>query len=321
MSILTDALQAADSIAIVGHIRPDGDCVGSCLGLWNYLTEHYPEKETQVYLEPPADKFRYLNLFDRICSEAADEKTYDLFIGMDSGAADRFGTFSVYFETAGKSICVDHHKTNTQYADIQIVEPEASSTCEVLYGLLEEEKIGLETAKCLYTGIVHDTGVFKYSCTSSKTMLIAGKLMERGINTTDIIDGSFYRRTYIQNQVLGRVLMESMLFMDGLCIVGSMKLKDMDFFGVSGTDMDGIIDQLRLTNGVECAIFAYETEPHIYKVSLRSNNIVDVSKVAEFFGGGGHVRAAGCNMSGSMHDVVNNISPHIEKQLQEQGYV
>ena len=195
---------------------------------------------------------------------------------------------------------------------------DASSTCEVLFGLLEEEKISKEVAECIYTGIIHDTGVFKYSCTSAHTMTVAGKLMEKGIDFSSIIDDSFYRKTYVQNQILGRALLESITFLDGKCIFSVIRAKDMDFYGVSSKDMDGIIDQLRITEGIECAIFMYETGSQEFKVSLRSNNIVDVSKIAAYFGGGGHVKAAGCTMSGSIYDVINNLSSHIEKQLKAQ---
>jgi len=111
---------------------------------------------------------------------------------------------------------------------------------------------------------------------------------------------SFYKKTYVQNQILGRALLESVTFLDGKCIFGALRQKDMNFYGVTSADLDGIVDQLRVTEGVECAIFLYETENHVFKVSMRSNHLVDVSKVAAFFGGGGHVRAAGCTMSGSV---------------------
>ena len=163
--------------------------------------------------------------------------------------------------------------------------------------------------------IVHDTGVFKYSCTSAKTMEIAGFLMGKGVDFGSIIDNSFYKKTYVQNQIMGRALLESITFLDGKAIFSALRQSDLDFYGVTGKDLDGIIDQLRLTEGVEVAIFLYETGPQQYKVSLRSQKIVDVSQVAFYFGGGGHVRAAGCTMSGSIHDVINNLSLHIAKQL------
>ena len=141
--------------------------------------------------------------------------------------------------------------------------------------------------------------------------------MGKGVDFGSIIDDSFYRKTYIQNQILGRALLESITFLDGRCIFSAIRQNVMELYGVDGRDMDGIIDQLRLTEGVEAAIFLYQTGAQEYKVSLRSQSIVDVSKIAAFFGGGGHVRAAGCTMSGSIHDVINNLSLHIAKQLEE----
>ena len=112
-------------------------------------------------------------------------------------------------------------------------------------------------------------------------------------------------------------MLESVLFLDGKCIFSVVRKQDMDFYGVEASDLDGIVDQLRVTDGVEVAIFLHETENHVYKVSMRSNNLVNVSQVAAYFGGGGHIRAAGCTMSGSVHDVINNLSALIEKQIKE----
>ena len=155
--------------------------------------------------------------------------------------------------------------------------------------------------------MVHDTGVFQYSSTSPETMRIAGELMKTGFNFSKIIDESFYQKTYIQNQVMGRVLAESILLLDGKCIIGYLKKKDLDFYGVEGKDLDGIVSQLRLTEGVEVAMFLYELETQNFKVSLRSNGKIDVSKIAVYFGGGGHMRAAGCDLQGSVYDVINNM--------------
>lgn len=318
MSRLLELAQEANSIAILGHVRPDGDCVGSCLAVWNYLEELYPEKEIQVYLEKPPVKFNYLKHFDSISQDAQSGKCYDLCICLDSGDRTRLGDYVGYLDTAKKSICLDHHITNIGYAQENVVLADASATCEVLYDFLEEDQISKTVAECIYTGIIHDTNVFKNSNTSAHTMEVAGKMMAKGINFGQIIDGSFYRKTYLQNQIMGRAVLESITFLDGRCIFSVVRKKDMVFFGVESSDLDGIVDQLRVTEGVECAIFLYETENHMYKVSMRSNNLVDVSKVASYFGGGGHVRAAGCTMSGSVHDVINNLSGHIEKQLEDQ---
>lgn len=318
MTVLEQMLEGTGSVAILGHVRPDGDCLGSTLGLYHYLQINYPAVRAAVYLEESSPKFGYLPGYESIRHET-DDNSYELCICLDSGDEERLGDFGIYLKNASKSLCLDHHITNTRYCEVNLVSENASSTCEVLFEQLDEEKIDKAAAECLYTGLIHDTGVFKYSCTSPRTMEIAGKLMAKGIDFGAIIDNSFYKKTYIQNQILGRALLESITFLDGMCIFSALRQSDMEFYGVSGKDMDGIIDQLRLTDGVEVAIFMYQTGPQEFKVSLRSQNQVDVSRIASYFGGGGHVRAAGCTMSGRIHDVVNNLSLHIAKQLDAAG--
>ena len=315
---LAEEMRGVKSVAISGHIRPDGDCVGACLAVYNYIREQYPDVEAQVYLDPIPQVFSFLKGADEICLVRDREKKYDLFMGLDSGDKERLGESLCYFETAGRTLCIDHHISNQGYAGKNYIVPEASSTSELVFGILEEERISREVAEALYVGIVHDTGVFQYSCTSPATMETAGKLMGKGIDFTRIIDDTFYKKTYIQNQILGRALLESILLLDGKCIVSRVLKRDMEFYGVEPKDLDGIVSQLRVTAGVEVAIFLYETDNQEYKASLRANGPVDVSRIAGYFGGGGHKKAAGCTMHGSFHDVVNNLTLHIEKQLEEE---
>ena len=317
MTKLETMIDQAGKIVILGHVNPDGDCVGSCLAVYNYIKEWDSTKAVTVRLERAPSKFSYLSGFDAIETEAGEE-TYDLCICLDSSDEERLGDFKSCFDRSAKTICIDHHITNRGYAQENVIDGHASSACEVVYGQLDESRISKRVAECIYTGIIHDTGVFKYSNTSRKTMEIAGKMMEKGIDFGTIIDGSFYKKTYMQSQILGRALLESITFLDGRCIFSVVRKKDMDFYGVDKSDLDGIVDQLRVIDGIECAIFLYETGIHHFKVSLRSNSIVDVSRIAAYFGGGGHVRAAGCTMSGSVHDVVNNLSAHIAEQLEQE---
>lgn len=316
MTMLKAYVEQAQKIVILGHVNPDGDCAGSCLAVYNYIREQYPDKMVDVYLEPVSRKFSYLSGYDQIHNEPKDE-TYDLCICMDSSDKERLGEFVRYFDTADQTICIDHHVTNPGYAMDNVIEGQASSASEVVFFQMDEEKISKAVAECIYTGIVHDTGVFKHSNTSQRTMEVAGKMISRGIDFSSIIDDSFYRKNYHQTQILGRALLESVTFCDGQCIFTMVRKKDMEFYGVDKSDLDGIVDQLRVIEGVEVAIFLYEVGIHMFKVSMRSNKKVDVSRIAAYFGGGGHVKAAGCTMSGSVHDVVNNLSEHIEKQLDE----
>ena len=314
MAKLDDVLKGKSSVAVSGHIRPDGDCIGSCLGVYNYIKNNYPSVDVDVYLQSFSDKFNFIRYSDEVKHEKTD-KIYDLFIMLDSSSLDRLGEFTDMFNNAKETICIDHHISNEKYAMENIVFPKASSTCEVLYGLMDEDMIDNHIAEALYMGIVHDSGAFKYSNTSAETMNIAGKLMEKGIPFTSIIDNTFYTKTYVQNQILGRALLESVLFLDEKCIFSVVTQREMDFYNISYKDLDGIVEQLRITKGVECAIFMYETGEMEFKVSMRSNEIVDVSAIATYFGGGGHIRAAGFNMKGTLYDVINNISEQLAKQL------
>ena len=319
MDFFEEILEQAKHVAILGHVRPDGDCVGSCLGLKNYLKNKYPEIAVQVYLEPFSDCFGFLNGAEEVSHDPEDGTVYDLCIALDASDKERLGRFVSYFNTAGATACVDHHVTNRGYAGKSVIRPDRSAASEILYTLMDGAYVDKAVAECLYMGIVHDTGVFKHSNTTKETMRIAGELIDRGINFSEIIDKTFYEKTYKQNRILGRMLEESVLFMDGFCVFSVLRQKTMDYYEADTRDLDGIIDQLRITKGVECAIFLYETASQEYKVSMRSNSVVDVSKIAAYFGGGGHVRAAGCTMAGSPYDVLNNLSELIEKQLIKAG--
>ena len=173
MTVLEQALEGTKSVAILGHVRPDGDCLGSTLGLYNYLLASYPDIQAAVYLEEASSKFAYLKGYDEIHHET-DDKEYELCICLDSSDEERLGDFNVYLKRAKKSLCIDHHVTNTRYCQVNLVAADASSASEVLFEQLNPDNVDKNVAECLYTGIVHDTGVFKYSCTSAKTMEIAG---------------------------------------------------------------------------------------------------------------------------------------------------
>ena len=305
------------TVAIAGHVRPDGDSTGACIGLWNYIRDNFPQIQADIWLEKPDEKFAILAGYEEIRQAGEEKEAYDLFVAVDCAAYDRLGDAKAYFDCAGKTICVDHHISNAGYAQVNIIEPDASSTCEVLCGMMNPENISEKTAAALYTGIAHDTGVFQYSCTSPDTMRVAAMLMEKGIPYTKILEETFYKKTYRQNQILGKALLESMRILDGRGIVSAVRRREFAFFGVEPADLEGIVSQLKMTEGVEVAIFLYETDNLEYKVSLRSREIVDVSEVASYFGGGGHVRAAGVTMKGTFHDIVNNLTLHIEHQLSE----
>lgn len=318
MGILTDALNNKKNVVILGHVNPDGDCIGSCLGMYNYLMENFEGLEVSVYLEPMGKKFSYLNGYDRVNHEFDPEKKFDLCITLDASDVKRLGAFALYLEQAGDSLCIDHHVTNTGMANVNVVESSASSCCEVLYGLLEEDKISKTVAECLYTGIVHDTGVFKYSNTSKKTMEIAGRLMASGIDFPRIIDGSFFMKSYGQAKLHGRAILDSVRIMDNRVIYTVVTQEQLKEFGCTVKATDGIVDQLRVIDGVECVILLYETgNPSEYKVSLRTNSELDLARIAGAFGGGGHVKAAGCTVTGTVETILEGLKEQILLQWNE----
>lgn len=314
---IEEMIKGCKTICISGHVKPDGDCIGSCLALYDYIVSNYSDVMADVRLMPFLDKYRVLRNADQILTDSSEEKEYDLFIVLDSGDAERLGENRKYFESAKKTVCIDHHISNLKYADVNVVDGDASSTCELLFRLLDEKKVTKACAEALYTGLVNDTGVFKHSCTTSETLELAGRLMRYGIDAPQLIQKTFTDKTYAQTQIMGKALLQSMMFLDGKCVASLIKKDEMDLFGVTPNDMDGIIDQLISITGVQCAVFAYEVGNLQFKVSLRSKKSVDVSKIALLFGGGGHVRAAGCTLNGTGYDVMNNVIAQVAWQLEE----
>lgn len=313
MDILQEC-KGAERIGISGHIRPDGDCVGACLALYQYLKKCLPDVTVKVFLEQPADIFNMIKGYGDIETGFPEEKIFDVFFVLDS-VPDRIGDAEKYFLAAKKRINIDHHISNIGCGDVNLVRPEIGSTCEVLYDLFNQEQFDKDLAMALYIGMIHDTGVFQYSNTTPDTLKKAAFLISFGFNFSQLIAETFYERTYVQSQIMGRALMESIRFLHGRCIVSVVDRKTMDFYNVESQDFDGIVNQLRNIKGIDCAIFMYQTDVLEYKVSLRSSEKIDVAKVASYFGGGGHVRAAGCTMKGTFHDCVNNLSLHIEEQM------
>ncbi len=315
--ILKNKIEQAQRIAVLGHIHPDGDCVGSTLALRNYVLDCWPEKEIRVFLEPASERFGFLKGFSEILHTPDPEFRADLAVSLDTAGIDRLGDFREIFENAQETFLIDHHRTNSGFACTNAVCGTASSACEVLFGFLEEDRISRDTAACLYTGIVTDTGVFKYEMTSKETMRIAGILMETGIPFGEIIDKAFYMKTRKQQLIMGRALEKSVMDCGGQYIWSLITMEDKQEFGVDYRDMDGIAEQMRLTEGVDCAMLISESEPGKYRLSFRSVKKTDVSKIAHGFGGGGHIRAAGCNLDGDPDEIIRRVRAEVAAQLGE----
>lgn len=310
-------LSEAGTIAVSGHERPDGDCVGSVLALARYLQKAFPKARVDAILEEPPVSFQILDGIKDIKTEFNKNEIYDVFFALDC-EEDRLGAARPLFARARRRINIDHHLSNQGCGDESVVDPDCSSTAELVYELMEnKELLDAEIAKAIYIGIAHDTGVFRYSCTTPRTMRIAAELLEFGFDFSALLEETFFERTYLQTQIMGRAILESVRFMNNRCIVSMVTRRMMHFYQVTPADLDGIVSRLQGVKGVQCAIFMYETGTLEYKVSLRSDGSVNVAQVAAMFGGGGHVRAAGCTMNGTYHDNINNLSKEIAHQMRQ----
>ena len=323
--ILTTDLR---SVAIAGHVNPDGDCVGSCMALALYIRKVYPAVDVTVYLEEPRQALRFLvdgRVYVRFeggeSGSTADGDGEDstntpyLFILLDVSSRERIGVVGDLFDKTERTACIDHHLTNGGIAKVNHVCPEIGSCCEVLYELLDKDQIDPEIAEALYTGIVHDTGVFQYSNTRPETLRIAADLMEYGVDFSRIIYESFNARSFPEARFLGHCLEKSLLFEGGRIIACAVTADEMRSFGVARRDVGEVVTQLRLTAETDAAVFAYETEPGVYKVSFRSGKKMDVSPAAERLGGGGHEKAAGCTVKGTRESVIKTAVAELSKDM------
>ena len=316
---LDEFISNAKRVAIFGHVRPDGDCAGSTLALYNYIIDNFPNTDVQVYLEKFPESYKILNGADEALPlfEGADgDQPYDAAILMDTPSFERVGAGGAEVIKAAHKTCnIDHHISNPlNLCDLNIVRPEASSACEVLFDQLDPNKISVRTASCLYLGIVHDTGAFKFSSTGKHTMEVVGALIEKGVDFARIVNETYYSRTYKQTLVTGFVLQNCKLALEGRVVHAYVTPETMKEFDVTPVDLSNVIDTLREVSGTEVAVFLYPVNGK-YKISLRSNYVVDVNAIAKAFGGGGHTRAAGGDTDLSPDDALRKILQLVEKQL------
>ncbi len=311
-----EEVRTARTIGISGHQKPDGDCIGACLGLALYLQKRMPKATVEVFLQKPGVAFDTIPAIDRIITDFPKRDVFDVFIALDT-TPDRMGEANTYFEQARNTINIDHHYSNLiGGGQVNYIDATASATSELIYEVIDHSYLDAEIATNLYMGIAHDTGVFRYSNTAVKTMQTVAELMKFGFDFPKLLDDTFYGKTYVQNLIQGRIVLESRRYLDGQLIIGSAERKLMKEYGATKDDFDGVVNQLRITQGVECAIFIYEKEAGVYKVSLRaSSDAVNVAVIAEQFLGGGHIRAAGCEFNSNLRETEERFVALVQQQL------
>lgn len=311
---LSKELENAKTIGISGHIRPDGDCIGSTMALYLYIKKTKPNCRVRIFLEEPADIFNCIKDIENIedATNCADE--FDVFFAIDCGK-ERLGASEKLFDAAKCTINIDHHVSNPGTGDYNYIVSDASSASELVYDLINRDELDKDIAMALYIGIIHDTGVLQYSNTSPKTLETVARLISYGFDFPKLIEETFYEKTFAQSRIMADVLSKSELLLDGKVAVGRVTNDIIKEYNATSKDFDGIVNQLKNIRGVYVAIFVYELPTGEQKVSLRSNGVVDVSKITKELGGGGHVRASGVTLACSYEDAVNTLVKKIEASL------
>lgn len=306
----------ANSILIITHENPDGDAIGSSLALYHALKKL--DKQSTVFIPIPDKTFDFLPGYPDLITgnELPDYKQFDLCVSLDSSDLNRLGIAKDLFTAIGNTICVDHHITNQNYADCNYVNAVASSTCENLMVVMATLEIAInkEIAECLYTGILTDTGGFRYSC-QPETMEMVATILETGINIAKIYRTVYDITTFNKTKLSGRCIDRLELLEDNKIAFTFVTLKDLEEYQLEESDTDQIVYFGRDIDTVEVSIFAKERSEGTYKLSMRSNDYVDVSVIASKFGGGGHVRAAGFETAMSLEQIKSTLVEEIKKQL------
>ncbi len=311
---ILEEINRAEDIVILTHETPDGDAIGSSLALYGALKGM--NKNVDVVIPECPEIFSFLPWYEDIKKEGKDEK-YSLAISLDCSDIKRLNGFAKYFETAKTKIVIDHHGSNTMFGDFNFVNPDSPAACQILVTVLEY--MGIEINKgigaCIATGIITDTGGFKYSTVKPETFEFIGGLLSKGVNIPSI-----YRRvlqiTSKKQFEIRRIALNRMEFLeDGKVAFTYITAEEQEKMQLGIGDHEGIVEFGRDVEGVEVSIFLRELPEGGYKASFRSNEYVNVSDVCLMFGGGGHVKAAGCNINLPLEQAREKLVTETKKYL------
>ncbi|MFA5035349.1 MAG: bifunctional oligoribonuclease/PAP phosphatase NrnA [Candidatus Margulisiibacteriota bacterium] len=318
---IKELLRKANTVLVAGHSDPDGDSIGSMLGL-GQLLERQGKTVSYLCVDAVPRVYSFLPGTDKVKKNVPFNQTFDAMFVVDSSDLSRIGDKTTDFRAIAKKIVnLDHHPDNTQFGDINCV-GSASSAAEVVFDLAVYLKLPFDkqVAECLYVGLITDTGNFRYENTSVKTFRMAAELMEFGINTHDITTRIYDTRTVKAVKMAAMALANIQFAGDGKICWAAITSDMMEQVGAMGEDVVGIVDHLRSIEGVEVAIFFREKDG-VIKMNFRSKNRVNVSEIARKFGGGGHIKAAGAGMPGPIEKVEALVIAETEKHLQALKYL
>jgi len=299
----------AQRIGIVGHVRPDGDALGSMVAL--ALAARNAGKDAVASFGEPfvlGDEFRFLDQTVLVPpSEFPDD--LDLAIICDTGVLDRVGSVGPAIQGASRVLVIDHHVTPGTIGDVRVVDPDAAATTQLVFELLQRLgwEISRPIAEALYTGLVTDTGRFQYSSTSPAVHRIAAELLSAGVEPAPIGQQLYEEAPFGYFKVVSRVLGRARLVEEAGLVWTTLQRDDLREAGIPWEAADALIDLVRLAREAGVACLLKETKPGVLKGSLRSRGDVDVAEIAASFGGGGHRNAAGFTSELGVEDTIERI--------------
>lgn len=314
-----EKILAAENIAVMTHVNPDGDCLGSGLALVGLINK-LGKKATLFNEQGNTEYFRFLISDEEIDkTPECDGRKFDLVIFTDCGDDTRCGKVIWATENADFIINIDHHQTNTMFGGINIVEGTAAATGMIIYYMYRSLGIDIDkhTAELLYMAIATDSGNFSYSSTTKETHYVGGELLECGVDIAYLSQMLFRSTSFNKLKLMSLAFDTLHIYSNGKIAVMQTTREMFDKTGTSTEDSEGLVSYVRDIKGVLVAAFIRDTnEKDVVKVSFRSNGHIDVSKIASVLGGGGHVNAAGCSLKGEIPEVEKIIVDLMSKEIQ-----
>ena len=310
-----DMVKKAETIAICSHINPDGDAVGSAIGL-HYALKSLGKKVYLIKNDPFPTNLTFMK--DRDCYYEGHPIATDLFIVVDVAGIERIGSAAAFFELAEDSLCIDHHKTNGGFCKENIIYPEASSTCEIIASILEDLDLEVTptAASFLYLGMLTDSYRFQYESTSPDTLRRAAFLLEKGADKMYINNNLYETLDYRYLLLQAEVIKEAYFNEDKTIVIGRLTKDTLKKYGQDFDTAESLVSILKSIDGIELACLVKEDskDGKDQKLSFRSKTTIDVAEIAQEYGGGGHVRAAGATVKNMSNiDVYNMMIERLTK--------
>lgn len=313
MKQIIEKIEKAENILLSSHLGPDGDNIGSLIGL-GYSLMTMKKQVTILQLDEVPNYLKFLKGFDIMTDTIP--KNVDLYITLDCANKDRLGNVECLLTDPNITIInIDHHKSNELYGHINLIKDNYSSTCEVVYDLLKfaNFNIPIESANALFTGICTDTGRFLYPAANSNTLKAASELLEQGADKRKIMYHLYENISINAKKLQIDILSKAEFHYNSKAVITFVTMQQVRAFDTTISEVDEVVNEYKNASGVELSVFIKQKEEGLYKISLRSKEYLDVNEIASTFGGGGHKHAAGCSIKGDLEGVKNMLIERLDQ--------